>query len=90
MTRPGRGIGNKPGPRRGCTIQAQIQIRLREPLSGCALERLQLCSSCAQPRCSIRRAAPRRAEYTICAAVAHDAVFTVYTYATTTEATRSG
>lgn len=46
-------------------------------------------ASCAEPTCSIRRAAPRRTEYTICTAVAPDAVLTVRTYATTPEATRS-
>src|SRR5690606_34251782 len=34
------------------------------------------CSSCADPRCSILRD-PRRDEYTICTAVAPEAVFTV-------------
>jgi hypothetical protein len=85
-------IGNRPGP----PDAAAAPSRPRSS-SGCAsrcraalLSASSSCSPCAEPTCSIRRAAPRRAEYTICTAVAPDAVFTVRTYATEREATRSG
>ena len=59
------------------------------PASRCAAAALSASSSrssWADPTCSIRRA-PRRFEYTICTAVAPDAVLTVRTYATSTDPT---
>jgi len=71
-------------PRRpGCTsIDVEVQIEdglaLHEALPGGRLEGLTSASSWPDPRCSIRRE-PRRIEYTICTAVAPDAVLTVRT-----------
>jgi hypothetical protein len=87
-------IGN--GPTEAATSTAASTPRSRSrspwpPASRCAAAAFNASSSaslCADPTCSISRE-PRRDEYTICTAVAPDAVRTVRTYATNRHATAS-
>ncbi|GHH42202.1 hypothetical protein GCM10017774_38140 [Lentzea cavernae] len=64
-------------------VRAKVELGLphSQTLPRHRLERLHAASSCAEPMCSMSRD-PRREEYTICTALAPDAVFTVRTYAT--------
>ena len=61
--------------------QVELALALRETLPAAAFNASSSPSSWADPTCSILRD-PRREDYTICTAVAPDAVFTVRTYAT--------
>jgi hypothetical protein len=79
-----RGADLQRATRTAClAIQAEIELTLTgsQTLLRHSLDDLNLRIIVRRPMCSMSRE-PRREEYTICTAVAPEAVFTVRTYAT--------